>query len=115
MANDAAVEALAYDLAKFMRTLALPKEVGLWSLTTIGEKLVKIGAKVLSHGRYVTFQLAEWAFEHSQTTNIKLSDDWRGNGVSLAAESTYDFRERDAYLGNAGLGVFLIISVNLNN
>ena len=41
-----------------MRTLALPKEVEHWSLTTLREKLVKIGAKVVNHGRYVTFQLA---------------------------------------------------------
>ncbi len=52
---------LAYNLANFMRTLALPKEVEHWSLTTLREKLVKIGAKVVSHGRYVTFQLAEVA------------------------------------------------------
>jgi hypothetical protein len=32
-----------------------------WSLTTLREKLVKIGAKVVAHGRYVTFQLAEVA------------------------------------------------------
>ncbi len=44
-----------------MRTLALPKEVEHWSLTTIREKLVKIGAKVVAHGRYVTFQMAEVA------------------------------------------------------
>ena len=44
-----------------MRTLALPNEVEHWSLTTLREKLVKIGAKVVSHGRYVTFQLAEVA------------------------------------------------------
>ncbi len=37
--------ALAYNLADFMRTLALPKEVERWSLTTPREKLVKIGAK----------------------------------------------------------------------
>jgi hypothetical protein len=30
-----------------------------WSLTSLREKLIKIGAKVISHGRYVTFQLAE--------------------------------------------------------
>jgi hypothetical protein len=48
-----------------MRTLALPKEVEHWSLTTPREKLVKIGAKVVSHGRYVTFQLAEVAFPRS--------------------------------------------------
>jgi hypothetical protein len=47
-----------------MRTLALPKEVERWSLATLREnleKLVKIGAKVVSHGRYVTLQLAEVA------------------------------------------------------
>ncbi len=38
---------------------ALPKKVEHWSLTTLRDKLVKIGAKVVSHGRYVTFQLAE--------------------------------------------------------
>ena len=43
------------------RTLALPKEVEHWSLTTLREKLVKIGTKVVSHGRYVRFQLAEVA------------------------------------------------------
>ena len=43
------------------RTLALTKEVEHWSLTTLREKLVKIGAKVVAHGRYVTFQLAEVA------------------------------------------------------
>ncbi len=48
-------------MANFMRTLALPKEVEHWSLTTLREKLVKIGAKVVSHGRYVIFQLAEVA------------------------------------------------------
>jgi hypothetical protein len=30
-----------------------------WSLTTLREKLVKIGARIVRHGRYVVFQLAE--------------------------------------------------------
>ncbi len=55
------LHALAYNLANFMRTLALPEEVEHWSLTTLREKLVKIGAKVVRHGRYVTFQMAEVA------------------------------------------------------
>ena len=55
------LHALAYNLANFMRTLALPKAVEHWSLTTIREKLVKIGAKVVAHARYVTFQMAEVA------------------------------------------------------
>ena len=53
--------ALAYNLGNFMRTLALPDEVSHWSLTTLREKLIKIGAKVVRHGRYFTFQLAEVA------------------------------------------------------
>ena len=44
---------------------ALPEEVEHWSLTTLREKLVKIGAKAVSHGRYVTFQLAEVAVPRS--------------------------------------------------
>ena len=44
-----------------MRTLALPEEVEGWSLTTLREKLVKIGARIVRHGRYVVFQLAEVA------------------------------------------------------
>jgi hypothetical protein len=55
------LHALAYNLANFMRTLALPKEVEHWSLTTIREKVAKIGAKVVAHGRYVTFQMGEVA------------------------------------------------------
>ena len=34
-------------------------EVGHQSLTTLWEKLVKIGAKIARQGRHVTFQLAE--------------------------------------------------------
>ncbi len=44
-----------------MRTLALPDAVHQWSLTTMREKLVKIGAKIVRHGRYVIFQMAEVA------------------------------------------------------
>ena len=53
------LHALAYNLANFMRTLALPDEVESWSLTTIREKLGKIGARGVAHARYVVFQMAE--------------------------------------------------------
>jgi hypothetical protein len=52
---------LAYNLANFLRRLALPRSIRHWSLTTLKEKLVKIGAKVVRHSRYVIFQLAEVA------------------------------------------------------
>ncbi len=50
--------------------MALPKEVEHWSLTTLREKLNKIGAKVVCHGRYITFQLAEVAIPKSLFANI---------------------------------------------
>ena len=55
------LHALAYNLANFLRTLALPPELERWSLTTIREKLIKIGGKVVAHARYTTFQMAEVA------------------------------------------------------
>jgi Transposase DDE domain group 1 len=62
--------ALAYNLANFMRTLALPEEVEHWSLTTLHEKLVKIDARIVRHGRYVVFQLAEVAMPRARFAEI---------------------------------------------
>ena len=53
-----------------MRTLALPDVVEQWSLTTLREKLVKIGAKVVRHGRYVVFQMAEVAIPRDLFADI---------------------------------------------
>ena len=64
------LHALAYNLGNFMRTLALPKSAEPWSLTSLREKLIKIGAKVVSHGRYVTFQLAEVAVSRQMFADI---------------------------------------------
>ncbi len=55
------VFALAYNLANFLRRLVLPKPIRSWTLTTLREKLVKIGAKVVTHAKSVIFQLAEVA------------------------------------------------------
>jgi hypothetical protein len=49
-----------YNLASFLRTLALPETVSHWSLTSLREKPVTIGAKFVTHARYVTFQMAEF-------------------------------------------------------
>ncbi len=60
------------------RTLALPKKVGHWSLSTLREKLVKVSAKVVRHGRYDTFQLAEVAVPRDSFRKIlRLIDDLR--------------------------------------
>jgi len=39
--------------------LALPKKIKDWSLRTLQVKLIKIGAKVVKHARYVIFQMSE--------------------------------------------------------
>jgi len=51
--------ALAYNLGNFLRRLVLPKKIRDWSLRTLQVKLIKIGAKVVRHSRYVIFQMAE--------------------------------------------------------
>ncbi len=53
--------ALVYNLGNFLRRLVLPRSIKHWSLTTLREKLIKIGAKVVNTSRYVYFQMAEVA------------------------------------------------------
>jgi len=64
------LHALAYNLGNFMRTLAMPKTAQPWSLTSLREKLIKIGAKVVSHGRYVAFQMAQVAIPRQMFQEI---------------------------------------------
>ena len=52
---------LAYNLGNFLRQAVLPRTVRQWTLTTLREKLIKIGAKVVRHARQVIFQMAEVA------------------------------------------------------
>ena len=64
------LHALAYNLGNFLRTLATPEPIRDWSLTSLKEKLIKIGAKVISHGRYVAFQMAEVAIPRQLFADI---------------------------------------------
>jgi len=43
------LHALACNLGNFLRTLATPEPIKDWSLTSLREKLIKIGAKVQPH------------------------------------------------------------------
>ena len=64
------LHALAYDLGNFLRTLATPEPIRDWSLTSLREKLIKIGAKVVSHGRSIAFQMAEVAIPRELFADI---------------------------------------------
>lgn len=55
------LHALAYNLANFLRTLATPLAVETWSLTSLRERLIKTGARLVLHARYAVFQFAEAA------------------------------------------------------
>ena len=64
----------------------MPEAVAHWSLTTLREKLIKIGAKVVRHGRYITFQMAEVAIPRPLFAEIlRLIDGLRPALVSLRA------------------------------
>ena len=64
------LHALAYNLGNFLRTLATPEPIKDWTLTTLKEKLIKIGARVVSHARYVAFQMAEVAISRNLFADI---------------------------------------------
>ena len=55
------LHALAYNLANLLRTLATPGAIETWSLTSLRERLIKTGARLVRHARYAVFQLAEAA------------------------------------------------------
>jgi len=52
---------LAYNMGNFLRQAVLLRPVRHWTLTTLREKLIKIGSKVVRHARQVIFQMAEVA------------------------------------------------------
>ncbi len=50
---------LAYNLGNFLRRFVLPKKIKHWSLRSLLVKFIKIGAKIVRHSGYITFQMAE--------------------------------------------------------
>ncbi len=55
------LHALAYNMANFLRTLVLPNSIADWSLTSLRDRMIKIGTKAVRHARSVILQLAEVA------------------------------------------------------
>jgi hypothetical protein len=50
---------LAYNLGNLWRRLVLPKRIDHWSLTSLQQRLVKTGGRVVKHARYYWLLLAE--------------------------------------------------------
>ena len=53
------LHALAYHLANFLRTIATPEAIAAWSRTSLRERLIKTGTRLVEHARYAIFQMAE--------------------------------------------------------
>lgn len=72
------LHALAYNLANFLRTLVLPNSIADWSLTSLRDRMIKVGAKAIHHARSIILQLAEvavprdlWAEMLTNISNIR--------------------------------------------
>jgi len=50
---------IAYNLGNLWRRLALPRRIGNWSLTSLQQRLVKTGSRLIKHARYYWLLLAE--------------------------------------------------------
>ena len=50
---------IAYNLGNLWRRLALPHRIGNWSLTSLQQRLVKTGGRLIKHARYYWLLLAE--------------------------------------------------------
>ena len=50
---------LAYDLGNLWRRMVLPKRTDHWSLTSLPQRLVKTGGRLMKHARYYRLLLAE--------------------------------------------------------
>lgn len=61
---------LGYNLGNFLRTMVLPKNIAHWILTTLREKLIKLGARLIKHARYIMFRVAEFVVTGATFENI---------------------------------------------
>ena len=50
---------LTYNLGNLWRRLVLPKRIENWSLTSLQQRLVKTGGRLIKHARYYWLLLAE--------------------------------------------------------
>ena len=50
---------IAYNLGNLWRRLVLPRRIGDWSLTSLQQRLVKTGGRLVKHARYYWLLSAE--------------------------------------------------------
>ena len=50
---------IAYNLGNLWRRLVLPRKIEKWSVTSLQQRLVKTGGRLIKHARYYSLLLAE--------------------------------------------------------
>ena len=60
----------AYNLGNFLRSLVLSKKMARWTLTSLRERLVKTGARLVRHSRRLLVQMAEVAVTRDSFAQI---------------------------------------------
>src|SRR5260370_18770143 len=93
-----------------MRTLAMPKTAEPWSLTSLREKLIKIGAKVVSHGRYVTINPTFPGFATAGRNCLPHRGAPQRNSIAADPRTA---KWRDTRPRNAGTRRFSVIKAHL--
>ena len=54
-----ALSVIAYNLGNLWRRLALPRRIDTWSLTSLQQRLIRTGGRLVKHARYYWLLLAE--------------------------------------------------------
>ena len=98
---------IAYNLGNLWRRLVLPKRIDHWSLTSLQQRLVKTGGRLVKHARYYWLLLAEGHLTRQRFGSmlrmiaaLPLPDGWRTrrNSESTAQKSL----SRESVSGKAG-------------
>ena len=80
------LHALAYNLANFLRTLATPEAITTWTLTSLRERVIKTGTRLVRHARYAVFQFAEAALPRAMFAGVlELINRLRGPPATMAS------------------------------
>jgi hypothetical protein len=61
---------LAYNLGNLLRRLVLPREMATWSLTSLKDRVIKVGARLVKHARRLVFQMAEVSLTRGMLAQI---------------------------------------------
>ena len=64
------LHALAYKFANLLRTITTPEAIASWSMTSLRERLIKTGTRLVKHARYAVFQMAEAGLPRSMFNDI---------------------------------------------